>query len=253
MTPSKEVEAATGEAPARVDSVQLLNEKRQALNAARERYATAKAMRDEIAMSDETRLIEALKELIPILETDAQVVLEATGQKAATERLLGIKRANGSHRTELYKCRARVSELAEELGKVAALEESWQRKCEADQMEVNCLTDRFDLPPVKLEVVPEPPRIEVPRPWQYKVVRPSFEQCEHALRARRDYAEIAGSVGYAIIQKAGLKPFRSLTEREREVLTDREEERKPDPILVAAATEAQALGALRVAGHVHRG
>lgn len=51
---SHEVNNAVGECPARsertIDVVQLLNEKRVALTSARERYATAKAMRDEQAM-----------------------------------------------------------------------------------------------------------------------------------------------------------------------------------------------------------
>lgn len=104
---------------------------------------------------------------------------------------------------------------------------------------------RFSIPPVKLESVAEPPAIEVPTPWQHRVARPSFEQCEHNLRERRDYAELGGTPGYAIIQVAGLKAFRPLTEREREVLEDRTE-RKPDPVLAAAAVEANALGKLNV-------
>jgi hypothetical protein len=119
---------------------------------------------------------------------------------------------------------------------------------------LNALSDRFDLPPVKLEVVDEPPPIEVPRPWQYRVVRPSFEQCEHNLRTRRDYAEVSGTTGFAIIQTAGgPKPFRPLTQQEKAVLEDKAEW-KPDPVLAAAATQANALGKLRVpGGHVHSG
>jgi hypothetical protein len=85
------------------------------------------------------------------------------------------------------------------------------------------------------------------------VVRSSFEQCEHNLRQRRDYAEISGSDGYGIIMKAGLRPFRPLTEQEKGVLEDKAEW-KPDPVLAAAATEANALAAPRVpGGHVHSG
>lgn len=55
----------------------------------------------------------------------------------------------------------------------------------------------------------------------------------------------------------GLKPFRALTERESEVLEEREEERQRigvDPVLAQAAVEAQALGQLGVpGGDVHRG
>ena len=96
--------------------------------------------------------------------------------------------------------------------------------------------------------------LSLPPFWRLRVLRPSFEDCEHNLRQRRDYTEIAGTPGYAVIQTAGLKPWRELTEREREVLEDRENERKPDPVLAQAAVEALGLSNLGVpGGGVHRG
>lgn len=257
MSASDEVDNATGEAPAKVDVVQLLAEKRAALNAAQERYKIAKSARDEQAMSDESRLLDALRELIPILETDAAVVLETSGRKVATDRLKGIKRAAGSLREELNEDDAKVRDAENELAKANAARTAHARQYESYQAEVAALVDRFDLPALKLEILTEPPRIEAPRPWQYNITRPSFEQCEHNLRTRRDYAEIAGPhsrIGYSIIMTAGLKPFRPLTEQERGVLDDREDERKPDPFLQAAVVEAQALGQLGVpGGHITRG
>lgn len=245
---SSELDNAVGEAPARVDAVQLLNEKRQALDAARERYKIAKTARDEDAMSDEARRIDSLLAIIPELERDASVVLEARGKKEAEERLLGIKRAAGSVRSELTDDDKRIRELKNELTEVNAKRTTRARKYETLQGEANGLVDRFGLPPLKLETLAEPPAIEVPAPWRHHVVRPSFEQCEHNLRQRRDYTEIRASAAYAIIMKTGLKPFRPLTERESEVLEDRAEERKPDPVLAAAAIEANALGNLGVPG-----
>ncbi len=254
MSSSAEVNNATGEAPTRSDVVQALNDKRAALSAARERYATARTMRDEIAMSDETRLIDALKELIPLLETEAAGLLEAKGRKDAEDRLLGIKRAAGSVRSELKEDDKRVSELETELHEANAKRTARARKYESLQAETNALADRFDLPLLKLEIVPEPPPIKAPTPWEYRSVRPSFEACEHNLRQRRDYAEISGSDGYRIVSAAGLRAFRPLTERESEVLEDRAEERKLDPVLAQAVAEANALGHLRVpSGGVTRG
>ncbi len=132
---SEEVDNAVGGGPARseksnttIDAMQLLNDKRCALNEARERYATARTMRDEIAMGDDTRLIDALKELIPILETEAASVLEAKGRKEAEDRLLGIKRAAGSLRAELKEDDKHVSELANELNEVNAKRTTRARK-----------------------------------------------------------------------------------------------------------------------------
>ncbi|MGZ3483607.1 MAG: hypothetical protein ACXU96_08470 [Gemmatimonadaceae bacterium] len=75
--------SASGEnGKATIDVVQLLNEKRLALNAARERYTSAKARRDEEAMSNSSRVIDSLKEIIAELEREAAVEVEAAGRKA---------------------------------------------------------------------------------------------------------------------------------------------------------------------------
>ena len=42
---------------------------------------------------------------------------------------------------------------------------------------------------------------------------------------RRNYIEIQGTEGFAIIAKAGLKPFAPLTERQRQLVAERERER----------------------------
>src|SRR5438067_2538516 len=109
MTPSDEVDNATGEAPERVDVITLLSEKRAALDAARQRYHVAKEARDEIEMSTEARLIDQLKFLIPELERDTGVVLEARGKQQAEERLTGIKRAYGSTLASYQSDEARVA------------------------------------------------------------------------------------------------------------------------------------------------
>lgn len=231
-----------------VDVIELLAEKRAALDAAKARKKVAREMRDEQGLSDESRLIDSLNEIIPELEREVAGLVEAKGRKAAEERLLGIKRAAGSVRTELSEDNKRIRALEKEIGEANATRTSRARKYETLQAEASALSDRYDLPVLKLETLAEPPTIEVPAPWRHHVIRPSFEQCEHGLRQRRDYTEIGGTPGYGIITTAGLKTFRALTERERSVLEVREDERKPDPVLAKAAMEANALGNLGVPG-----
>jgi hypothetical protein len=257
MSASDEVDTATGEAPVRVDVVQLLNDKRRALNEAREKYVTARTMRDEGAMAHLSAKIDALKNtIIPELERDAQVVVEAAGRKAAEERLLGIRRAHGSAVATYGEDEKRVEQAVAALSEAITTLNGRSRKIEALRAEASSLSDRFSLTVPKLTMPPEPQlnlNAALPPVWEYRVVRPSFEQCEHGLRTRRDYTEIAGTPGYAIIQTSGLRPFRALTEQEKEVLEDKAEW-KPDPVLAQAATEVNALGKLGVpGGHVARG
>ncbi|MDP9178498.1 MAG: hypothetical protein M3O61_12530, partial [Gemmatimonadota bacterium] len=131
------------------------------------------------------------------------------------------------------------------------------RKLEALREEAVALADRFALTAPSLAVVQEPRRdvaSSLPMLWRMRSRRPSVERCEHGLRERRDYTEIAGTPGYGIVTTAGLKPFRALTKRESEVLEDGEDARKPDAVLAQAAAEAHALGELGVpGGDVHRG
>lgn len=260
MTPSEEVNNATGEASERtkvIDVVQLLNEKRRALDGARERYKIAKSARDEQQMSNVSRLIDSLRELLPELERDVSVVREATGRKEAENRLLGIKRAYGSTVATYRDDEARVQQAVAALREAITTLNSRARKLEALRREAAALAHRFELTVPPLAIVQEP-RLDVasslPMLWRMHSRRPSFEQCEHGLRERRDYTEIAGTPGHGIIITAGLKPFRALTEREGEVLEDRDDARKPDPVLAQAAVEARALGVLGVlGGDVHRG
>lgn len=170
-------------------------------------------------------------------------------------RIRTIKRAYGSNVASYQDDEPRVQQAVAALGEAVTTLNGRARRLEGLRAEAAALSDRFSLTAPILNMVSEPPTIKVPPPWQYRVVRPSFEQCEHGLRTRRDYAEIGGSIGYAIIQTAGgPKPFRALTERESEAVADNVEEQKPDPVLAAAAVEATALGQLGVpGGHVHRG
>lgn len=245
---SREVENATGEAPARENVIELLAEKRAARDAAKARKKAAREMRDEEALSDESRLLDSLDQIIAELEIEAAVVIEAAARKEAEDRQLGIRRAAGSIRTEVSEDDQRIRALEKEIGEVNAKRTVRVRKYESYQAEANSLSDRFGLPPLKLETLAEPPAIEVPASWRHHIVRPSFEETKDGTRrTRRDYAEIRASAGFAIIMRAGLRPFRELTEEEKEFL-DREDKRQPDPIFAQAAIEANALGNLGVPG-----
>jgi hypothetical protein len=257
MSASEEVDNATGQAPAKENVIELLKEKRAAQLADRERYAVAKQMRDEDEMAAVRHRIDARKEIILALEIDAAVVIEATGQREAQARLLAIKRAYGSTVASYQDDEARVRQAVAALKEAITTLNSRARKLEVLRAEAAGLADRFSLTVPTLTMVSEPERdvdLSLPPFWRLRVLRPSFEDCEHNLRQRRDYTEIAGTPGYAVIQTAGLKPWRELTEREREVLEDREQERKPDPVLAQAAVEALGLSNLGVpGGGVHRG
>jgi hypothetical protein len=257
MSPSEEVNDAEGAAPARVDVIELLAEKRAALDAARERYKIAKSARDEQQMSSESRVIDSLLILIPELEQDASVVREAAGRKAAEDRLTGIRRAHGSTVASYQDDEKQVEQAVAALSEAIAKVNSRAKKLEALKAEASALSDRFGLPLPLLTTVSEPQldlSASLPAPWRLRAQHPSFEADVHGLRGqRRDYLEIGGTPGYAIIQTAGLRPFRPLTEREAAALEDKDE-RKPDSVLAAAVVEATALSNLRVpGGHVHRG
>jgi hypothetical protein len=85
VTPSDEVNDATGEAPARATdkTIEVLNDKKTELASAQERYADAKAKRDHLRMADEQRLIEVLQVLIADLEGEAVGVLESDASRRA--------------------------------------------------------------------------------------------------------------------------------------------------------------------------
>jgi len=254
MSASSEVETAVGEGPGKENVIELLAAKKAALVAAERDYRICREMRDEEGLAIADHLRDALKVIIAELEIEAVPVREETGRKEAIGRLKGIKSHAGSLRAEFADDDKKIRALGKEIDKANAARTDRAREYEMLQAEANALTDRCGLPPLKLENIVEPPPIEVPAPWRYHFIRPSWEFCEHNLRQRRAYSEIPReSESYAIIMRMGLRNFRPLTAQEKEVLEDKEE-RKPDPTLAQAAVEATALGNLGVPdGHVHRG
>jgi hypothetical protein len=260
MTPSNEVNDAVGEAPERtkdIDVAQLLNEKRGAIKAARDRYKIAREMRDEDAMAAEAHRIDALRTIISELESEDATAREAKAKTAATARLIGVKRAFGSVQSSMDADEQRVVEKIGELSD--AITRLNDRYSQAVQLraEAMALSDRFSLPKPSLPDVGAPARrdlaITLTRlPNKLAATSDRYqptEQCVHNMRTRRTYAEAVGTEGHAIIESAGLKPFPALTPRQCEILAarvrEKEHERKQIAALPKIAFESRAaLGSI---------
>lgn len=230
---SEELDAAIGAAPTREKNktaLELLNEKRAALESARERYAVAKKMRDEGAMSDEMKIIDALNTLLPELDKEAAAEREADAVQRATKRMVAISRAHGSVANELDEDERRVAQKMGELQDAIARLNGRYTKATQLRGEAAALSDRFGLDKLVLPNLVPPCRRDFVTPLatlhrdllDFPSPRQSIEQCEHRLRERRTYAEVAGTEAFKIIVAAGLKPFAQLTERQQDIVEGRQ-------------------------------
>lgn len=242
--------SAVGEAPASALDVvvEQLQEKRQALVAARDRYVAAKAIYDEREMAEQTRLVASLTVVVSDLEKAATLLLEQETTQRAEARVLGIRKAFGSVLNEYGEDKKRINHAVAALWEAISKLNARGKQLERLRDEAAALADRFGLATPKLPLVTEPEGdtdidVSLPRFWRVKPVRPGVEMCEHNVRERRNYSEIAGSEGHWIIQQVGLKPFRELNEPERAVLEQTEKERNapPDPVIAAEAAIIQAI------------
>ncbi|HEY6193434.1 MAG TPA: hypothetical protein VI504_00180 [Candidatus Eisenbacteria bacterium] len=152
---------------------------------------------------------------------DAQMAAaaEARGREKAEKRMVGIKAAWGgltaARRDAVKRVQKQREELAAAIGtlnKQIAGQDSLRQEAEA-------LVDRFSiaLPSLKserpeLELDLNLPLVTEHQPFR----RPATEKCEHGLRERRTYAELAGTETAEIISAAGLKPWAPLTRRQQE-------------------------------------
>jgi hypothetical protein len=269
--PSKEVRDATGEAPERKkakSAVELLQEKRQSLVSVRARYEAARTNRDEVAMADASRLIATLTVILVELEQEAAGALEQEALQKAKERVLGISRAVGSVVASMVEDRERVLEAARTYAEaVNRLNERFVQYQGLVAEDV-ALRDRFGIAGAKISHVTSPNEtasvvaaarvVEAVAYASDRISRPQTEQDEHKLRERRTYGEIGGTAAYTIIQSAGLKPWRPLSEREQESIAALGKEKETNTQflgeLEVAATIAHALGTAGVpGGDVHRG
>lgn len=227
-------------------AVELLIQKREALESARQRYATAKLARDEEAMSTEALRIDSLLKILPDLELEAAAEVEAAGKVAAEARILGLKKAFGAVVSEYIEDDARVEQCRQQLAEAITKRNARAGRLEGLEKEANALADRFALPLPKLAFPREPFSIQLPNPWQLAPSRPPTEDAnDGTARTRRTYAEIKGTQGFDIIMSAGgPKPFRPLTQAEADALEHQAEQRarnELDPLLAAEAAAVAAF------------
>jgi hypothetical protein len=215
---SDEVKAAIGEAAAGLPQLE-------------ERAAELRAIVDEPTPQE-----RAAAELA---EVNRQIAAqrEAKAQRAAKVRQVGIRRAHGSKRAERERLLQKRLELANAYAENSAQLRAVDDDLERYEAEDRALADRFDvarsdLPPLTasgataeaLEAHRTVHRASLPE--HHWPVSPKTEQCEHRLRERRTYQEVADTPGFAIITEAGLKPFPELTERQRKIIAERAREQE---------------------------
>jgi hypothetical protein len=235
MSPSKEINDAVGEGPARSagskNAAQVLTEKRAALVAAKGKYQIAKEARDEEMMGSEMGRIDALNAIIRELEQEVAVAREQEGVQRAKARVLAIKRGIGSVVTALDEDENKLTDLLDEI--VTRLNDRYEQTTTM-RAEALALTDRFDLPKPSLPDVVSPARRAIAAALVLSMNKlradagtwEANEQCEHKMRTRRNYAEAEGTPGGEIIEAAGLKPFPELTDSQRAILTAKAREQE---------------------------
>jgi hypothetical protein len=76
--------------------------------------------------------------------------------------------------------------------------------------------------------------------------KPHLETCEHGLRQRRDFREIEGTDGYAIITQAGLRPFHPLTPRQAAIVAERQGQRAREQAMDRFGAEVRVRATLPV-------
>ncbi|MDP9178412.1 MAG: hypothetical protein M3O61_12090 [Gemmatimonadota bacterium] len=150
--PSQEVNDAIGEAserPKKNTSAVLdqLKQKQTGLANARERYATAKSMRDEDAMSDELRRIDSLLAIIPELEAEVADELETAGRRAADAWIATYRHREAVVGPKIKTAQTEIQEKLDQLIAAIAVEEKLRGSIVEGEFATEVLTMRFDLPP----------------------------------------------------------------------------------------------------------
>jgi hypothetical protein len=250
---SKEVDTAVGAAPGRLNKTAELERRAAELRRVVEQPSPQQLAAAELA-EIERQLAEAR---------------EAEGRQQAERRALGISKAIGSVVAELEDDDERLFQAAQAFAAAADRLNDRYGRYESLAAEDAALRDRFGIRGAKIPTVVPPNerpgvvaavrKIEGTPYATYHAVKPAVESCEHGLRIRRTYAEIANTPSAEIIAQAGLKPFPPLTARQQDEVASAEAERKrtatPDPFL---ARETEVSAALppevsAMSAGVHRG
>jgi hypothetical protein len=185
------------------------------------------------------------------LEAEIAETREGEARAKAADRQVACRRAHGSKRDQYEKALQRLMEAARAVPAAAAEVDAIYRDLQMYEMEDAALSDRFGLgrsafptvtPPLmsregQAMMVTLPPKL-----IEHGHQRPGTEKCEHQLRSRRTYKEIANTPAYDIITEAGLRPFPDLTPKQLAELASRQDRE------VAHRAEAQKIsGELKVA------
>jgi hypothetical protein len=155
----------------------------------------------------------------------------------ATERIKGISRAAGSVAASYAADQQRFEEAVNALDKVRREMNDRYEQLKLCSAESSALMDCLGVTGAKLPDVLPPDAVEAVVEGMRRIremtfvekrsIEPIEERCEHGLRARRNYAEIAGTAGYEIIMEAGgPKSFAPLSETQQRIVEDRQRERE---------------------------
>jgi hypothetical protein len=180
--------------------------------------------------------------MIPELEQKAQAEAQEHGQAEAEARQTAIRRAHGSLLDQYEQDVARLREVAAGYVDAGTRVSERVERLRMLGAEQNALLDRFPglcAPP--LPTFTPPGRhagvtaavvaVDGVAFRDHLHVTPAVEDDAHRIRRRRTYAEITGTPAYEIIAAVGgPKPWPALTERQREIIAEREQQRAQEGV-----------------------
>ena len=239
---------------------ELEEQERELANQIAECHASGAGDRDALTRQRrEVRVLWAdILEALPLVRARLTADREQAAKAEAEKRMRGIARAHGSLRQELDDDDARVREAATAYKAAADRLNQRYRSLAMLGAEAGALCDRFGVaaPMFAPVVIPAMRKVcgaaalvvDGVKFLDHAHVRTATEKCEHGLRTRRTYAEIAGTGG-GIIKAAGLKPWPELNAKQREIVESRVRERQAEAA-TAARFEGEAARGLQRTGLV---
>ena len=185
-------------------------------------------------------------EALPLLRDQIAQDREAACRAEAVKRTTGIRQAHESLRAELDADEAAATKAAAAYKVAVNRVNDRYKALVLLTAEAQALSHRFDvavpsLTPVALPALraecQEAARTVQTSFVDHVHVRAVIEKCEHGLRQRRSYEEVASTPSGEILNAAGPKPFPPLSERQQETVASR-----------SRAKEAEVAAAARFAG-----
>ena len=239
------------------------------------RIADTTAERDQAAGAEDKALVKGLQGTIDGLEKELEATqaglalvkgqltetLEVEAKAAAEVRCGEIEK---EHKEAGAKYQESADAMLAHANRFVAARTAFLEafgKASLLKREVDALTERFTVAAPKTVALPVPASHRVLRdipftdynyPDHHRLV-PSMEKDE-AKRKRRDYGEVNGTQAGEIIQRAGLKPWPALTERQQKAADERARQRDREAEQAAGfAREAQRVPKQRVGDGLGRG